>query len=326
MPIFIPPQIVVTTALSFIAQATPVDNAWESMAYAPALDLFVVVGASGVNNRVMKSSDGVTWATEVSAADNAWLGVTWSPELSLFVAVAADGAQRVMTSPNGINWTIRNAADNGRFWRAVTWSPQLGMFCAVHSDATQSVMTSFNGTAWTTRNTPVVAPENVEIAWSPKLLQFVAVNKAINGQGMVSTDGINWVATNPPAGTPWGSIAWSPELALWVMVSGGAGADVTCHSSDGVNWTVGTAGPAFNSWTSVIWLDTFGIFVATAYTTTDVIWSRDGINWINAGGTSAIGWVASAWAHELGVMAVVAEGGAPANVHVQTSCVQFHLQ
>jgi hypothetical protein len=69
--------------------------------WSPELSIFVAVAVSG-SNRVMTSSDGITW-TIITSPTNNWRGVTWSAELSVFVAVANSGTgTRVMTSNFGL--------------------------------------------------------------------------------------------------------------------------------------------------------------------------------------------------------------------------------
>jgi hypothetical protein len=59
----------------------------------------VAVLGTGTGNRVMTSSDGITWTLRAGAADNGWRSVCWSSALSSFAAVATNGVgNRVMTS------------------------------------------------------------------------------------------------------------------------------------------------------------------------------------------------------------------------------------
>lgn len=60
--------------------------------------MFCAVAESGTDNRVMISSNGITWTLQESAADNSWLSVCWSPRFAIFCAVARAGTDdRVMT-------------------------------------------------------------------------------------------------------------------------------------------------------------------------------------------------------------------------------------
>jgi len=87
------------------------------------MGLFVAVGSTFGDGRVMTSPDGITWTQRTSALPAEIGAVCWSPELSLFVAVAGSGSgNRVMTSPDGITWTARTSAAD-KEWRSVCWSP-----------------------------------------------------------------------------------------------------------------------------------------------------------------------------------------------------------
>ena len=110
--------------------------------------MFVAGAASGVNNRVMTSPDGITWTIRTSAANNGWDSITYGN--GLFVAVSYNGSgNRVMTSPDGITWTSRtSAANNG--WHSITYGN--GLFVAVsYSGNGNRVMTSPVGITWTSR-------------------------------------------------------------------------------------------------------------------------------------------------------------------------------
>jgi len=120
---------------------TALSRIWASVTWSPELSLFCAVARSGTGDRVMTSSNGITWTTRSSAADNSWNSVTWSPELSLFVAVASGATDGVMTSSDGITWTTETTLS--RTWNSITWSPELSLFCAVASSGTgDRVMTN----------------------------------------------------------------------------------------------------------------------------------------------------------------------------------------
>jgi hypothetical protein len=104
--------------------------------------LFVAVAITGTGDRVMTSTDGITWTSRTSAADNSWRSVTYGS--GLFVAVAFSGTgDRVMTSPDGYRWTLRsNPVDNQ--WWGVTYGD--GKFVAVAGTGTgDRVMTANTG-------------------------------------------------------------------------------------------------------------------------------------------------------------------------------------
>ncbi len=204
---------------AFSAKTGIVGNSWYSVCWSAELGIFCAISYTGTGNRVMTSSDGITWTARTSAADNAWISVCWSPELSLFVAVAYTGAgNRVMTSPDGITWTARtSAADNA--WRGVCWSPELSLFVAVAISGTGNrVMTSPDGVNWTSRTS---AADNswLSVCWSPELSLFAAVAETGTGNRvMTSPDGITWTDRTSAADNAWSSVCWSQELATAVIV------------------------------------------------------------------------------------------------------------
>ncbi len=199
------------------------DNNWNSVTWAPSLNLFCAVSGSGSGNRVMTSPDGVTWTIRTSAADNNWTSVTWAPSLNLFCAVSATGSgNRVMTSPDGVTWTIRtSAADNN--WTSVTWAPSLNLFCAVSiTGSGNRVMTSPDGVTWTIRTS---AADNlwISVTWAPSLNLFCAVSISGSGNGnrvMTSPDGVTWTIRASAADNQWISVTWAPSLNLFCAVSG----------------------------------------------------------------------------------------------------------
>ena len=119
-----------------------VNRSWRSVTFGNGI--FVAVAQSGTGDRVMSSTDGLTWFARTTPQDNVWSDVTFGN--NLFVAVAQDGTNRVMTSPDGVIWIARAAAGT-QDWRGVDFSN--GIFVAVSSDAApDNVMTSTDGITW----------------------------------------------------------------------------------------------------------------------------------------------------------------------------------
>jgi hypothetical protein len=115
-------------------------NGWRSVCWSGELGLFIAVAPAGGSDRLMSSSDGITW--NKIQVFGAWTSVCWSSELGLFVAVADYYTFRVLTSPNGVTWTERIASANENSWKGVCWSKELGIFVAVAWQGTNRVMTS----------------------------------------------------------------------------------------------------------------------------------------------------------------------------------------
>jgi hypothetical protein len=191
---------------------------WVGVCWSPQLGIFVAV-ANGGSNRIMTSSNGITWIPQSQGIPLfAWYGVCWSPQLGLFVAVSFDGASRVMTSSNGTTWTPHSQGIEANNWISVCWSPELELFVAVAYGGINNnrLMTSSNGTTWTSL---LVQPSGINwgrICWSSELRIFVAV--ALSGQVITSPNGINWTSRSAPAST-WGGVCWSPELGIFAAVA-----------------------------------------------------------------------------------------------------------
>jgi len=294
------------------------DNSWQSVCWSPELSLFVAVAKTGTD-RVMTSSDGITW-TSRSVPDGEWYSVCWSPELSLFVAVSMYGTYWVMTSPDGINWTSRTAAANN-IWQSVCWSPELSLFVAVGQSGTHRVMTSSDGINWVSK-TAAANNSWFSVCWSPDLALFVAV--AISGtyRVMTSPDGNTWTSILVPDGE-WYSVCWSPELLLFVAVGYNSNSNVSQRvitSSDGINWTSRTAASNDN-WQSVCWSPELSLFVAVGQTGTNnrVMTSPDGINWTSRTPAADNGWISICWSPELSIFVAISFTGT--NNRVMTSSI-----
>lgn len=247
--------------ITWTSRSNSVDNEWEAICWSPEKSLFVAVARNGTNDSVMTSPDGITWTTRTDPG-GLWRDVIWSADLSLFVAVGTStGTYEVMTSPDGITWTGRNSSTSSN-WFGVAWSPEKSLLVACDfAFGTSAVMTSPDGITWTTRTTPSVNGTNV--VWNPKTKQFVIFTESA-ATYIYSSDGITWIAGSFNTATViepiWceeldfyvyagnlyvysatdsinddiqryntgdtlSSIAWSPELGIFVIVgiSGGTG-------------------------------------------------------------------------------------------------------
>lgn len=82
-----------------------------------------------------------------------------------------------------------------------------------------------------------------------------------------------------PVENQWNSVAWSPELRLFVAVALTGTGNRIMSSPDGTTWTIRTS-PADNTWNSVTWSSDLRIFCAVSGGTTNaVMTSADGISW-----------------------------------------------
>lgn len=248
------------------------DNDWRGVAWSPTLRLFVAVAFTGTN-RVMRSSDGISW-TGVSGDTGDWSDVIWVPELSMFVAVAQGGTDYVMTSTDGSTWTTRTVP--AMAWYRVRWSPQLRLLVAVAVSGTGGcVMTSPDGVTWTQRNSVDNTAAWRALEWSPELGMFVSLS-AGGGLGQYSTNGTSWTQFSV-SDLLWESIAWSSELGIFVASP--AGSNVFATSTTGLSWTTRSA-PVAHLGRSVIWIPEWRLFVAVSSTdNANVLTSPEGITW-----------------------------------------------
>ena len=295
----------------------PNANLWQSAAYSPSLQLFVMVASTGVTYRAGSAIYAAgTWTERVVPADEDWQAVCWSDDLAIFCAVSsiAGGENGVMISSNGTSWTIQSASSLGS-WSDVIWVSDLTLFIAVKSSG---VMTSVNGTAWSDQTAASGSWKSV--AWSPELTLAVAVASSGTYRAMTSPDGINWTGQAGASAKVWNSVAWSPTLGLFAACSSTSSIRQIITSPDGVNWTDQST-PRIASWVSITWAEELGLFVAIASASGSegvAMISSDGINWEQKGYLSLNGAQEIIWSPEVGIfVAPMGLGG------VATTIVQY---
>lgn len=257
------PSIIIDWGITAI---TP-DISPQGVAYGNGV--YVAVGSQGTGNRVMSSTDGVTWTSRTSAADNSWNDVCFGN--NLFVAVAGTGTgNRVMTSPDGVTWTIRtSAADN--VWNSICFGNNL--YVAVASSGTNNrVMTSPDGTTWTTRTSAGNIPWNC-IAYGNGVYAAVASGVATN-HVMRSTDGVTW--TGIALAGAWDGIVYGGTTFVAVQQSSSQGGCAT--SSDASSWTLRTQSVA-GQWRRVAFGSGFFAAMGNSIKGSQIMTSPDGVTW-----------------------------------------------
>jgi len=142
------------------------------------LGLFITVASSGgTTDRVLKSTDGITWSVVNTPASKQYFTVCWSKELGLFVALSIDNTTTdIITSTDGDNWNL-GILPAGNLWRSVKWSSQLGIFVACGSGPSNGIMSSPDGINWTIRTAPT-GNQYRTVSWSPELGIFSVVSQA----------------------------------------------------------------------------------------------------------------------------------------------------
>lgn len=235
------------------------NNNWNDVIWASSLSLFVAVGSSGVNNRVMTSPDGIVWTTRSSAVDNNWQAITYSPELELLVAVANTGSgDAIMTSPDAINWTSRTSPHTN--YTVVEWGASVGLFLAL---GTNTSTRSTDGITWVT-GLPSTADEPFSLEWSESLGLFVQSN--ITDIWYTAT-GVAWSGTlsNTPSV---GAIAWSPDLAIFSGAYNDRSEGSTT-STDGITWATFANTMSASQWVGMTWAPELKMFIAVSRTNSD---------------------------------------------------------
>jgi hypothetical protein len=283
---------------------TPVvsSHGWGDVCWSEELGIFVAMGASVTDDRVMTSPDGLNWTIGTDVAnpiDENWDRVIWVKELGLFVAVSnnAVSGNGVTTSPDGIGWAAR-AASSLRNWRGLAWSPKLGLIAAVGYNGIQ---TSSNGISWTGITPPVANQFLQSICWSDELEMFVAVggNSGDSNTSCVltSVDGIAWTPRNIPIAADLLDVCWSPERRVFVAVGYAVEVrDRIVVSEDGVTWLLSTCDMDLTL-TRIKWSSELGLFAAVAsnHTGNDVITSPDAVTWTRQLSPALSSWGALAW-------------------------------
>ena len=211
----------------------------------------VAVAATGTDNRVMISSDGITWTVPTGLSNatnqnNAWRGLCWCPEWSLWVATAISGTTGYycMTSPDGVTWTAK-ATPADQSWGYALWIPPddtltTGRVLAFAYSGTNRVMYSDDMCeTWTQVASATETNTWLSAAYSPELHKIVAV--AYSGSAtyrvMTSDDyGATWTNQTSPA-QKWTSVTYVPAISLFVAVSED-GTQQVMTSPDGATWTL----------------------------------------------------------------------------------------
>ncbi len=119
---------------------------------------------------------------------------------------------------------------------------------------------------------------------------------------------LTWTARTNPVDNQWRSVAWAPELSLFVAVSNFNNGIMT--SPDGITWTSRTL-PADNRYISVVWAPALSLFAAVGTTGTGnrVMTSPDGINWTTRTSAADNSWFSFTWSPELRLFAAVSSNG-----------------
>jgi hypothetical protein len=292
---------------------------------------------AGTNNqRVLTSTDGITWNASVLMVSGG--GLAYSESLGRFVAVGGTaGSDKHAYSSDGISWTVTTALNNGS-WNGVAWSPELSLFVAVSYYGDETAYSS-DGISWTRiLQGNLSANAFTAVIWAKELNMFVLVGAATDRRVRTSYDGKRWDSwpSTVADSKALNSVTFNPNLNLLVAVGNNTVITGTSSivppptptptpsvSSSATNngnlaWTQRTM-PETNGWSGSAWSPTLNRFVAVAINGTNrVATSQDGKTWVPVtnGVNTNSSWRRVIWADTLNLFVAIANSG---TVQVMTS-------
>jgi hypothetical protein len=209
--------------ITWTIRTSAADNTWVSVCYGNGK--FVAVSQSGTGpDRIMFSSDGMSWACPTSLPVNDAFGLaSVCYGNGVFVAVCMNGTTRVMVSSNGETWDRKSCPPIS--WGSVCYGA--GLFVAVAYGGTNRVMTSSNnGATWTSRSAP--SDDWISVCYGNGL--FVAVtytgkpntDTIVGGylNTMTSTNGTLWTLKASPSSNSWLSVCYGDGLYVATAFNG----------------------------------------------------------------------------------------------------------
>jgi hypothetical protein len=236
-----------TSATTFTAGVGPTGmTTLFSIAYAPTLALWMVVGTGGTFTAATAPAVNGSWTGVVNslATMTTPAQIAWSQTLGIFV-VAGTGVNALMSSVNGTSFvgafggagltfqTFTTAATG------VAFNYTTNLFVATGTGI-NSFLSSADGLNWVPFGTTGVDSIGRGVAWSPLLNQFLMVG---TGSHTIATsvNGINWVGRTGGTifSTQGNGVAWATGLNTYVAV--GSGTNLLATSTNGINWIVRTS-------------------------------------------------------------------------------------
>jgi hypothetical protein len=293
------------------------NNSWNDIVYSSEKNLFVAVARTGTN-RVMTSTDGITWTARTTPTTCEWNAVTYASWTASVNNKVLTGNVATLTTTAAHNYSVGmavtvtgvDATFNGTYTITATTSTTFsyaktasnvssaavspvgtasaGWFVATGSGGSappdsKNAMTSPDGITWTERATPENGAYN-GVAYGNGV--FVAMNTNIgvsNHNLMTSSDGVTWTAVTPPAYNSWRGLTFADGKFVAVSAGSGSYSQRAMVSTDGTNWTLSTLispnNTPDNQWNSVVYGN--GLFVAVSQTGTGnrVMTSANGTTW-----------------------------------------------
>jgi|694.fasta_scaffold03561_4 hypothetical protein len=308
---------------------SPEVTGWTDCCWSPELDLFVIVGTSGTNYRVLVSSNGYGWKPYSSVNNNiSWNCICWSKELNLFVAGGASG--HTMYSNNGLNWYPGSIIISGTII-SICWSAELNLFVAVSNSG--NIINSSDGINWNLSDFNFYYNIGfTSICWANNLNLFLACGNFNSNNNtnrlLISNNGYTWqpIYHTLIDNSSWNCITWSEELNTLIM-TGSSYPQRIIKSNDGINWDLCYPHESTNSqwyWygiTKCIWIKELHIFVALLSGQTGIYYSYSGLKWkFNSIGSSSVVFIC--WSNVLGS---IISGNTSNQIYIHTNRVKTYL-
>lgn len=266
-------------------------SGWIDVAY--GLGMFAAVAYTGTN-RIMTSSDGVTWTDVTEAPTEEWLAVTFGQ--GRFIAVGENGL--IARTEDGVNWFQADIVSAGSWlltgvaYGEWTTPGVLGIsqvFVAIDYDGPTLLRSTDGGENWTAVTCPVGAWYN--IVYGNGL--FVVVGSAPEMGGsincvMTSPDGLTWTVRAASAALNWRGLAFGNG----VFVATAINSSTVMTSPDGITWTSRT-GAGNQQWFAVTFNEDTDEFVAVASSGAGNRVQRsadNGVTWTSEAASSQQNW------------------------------------
>lgn len=190
---------------------TGLTGTWTSICYYAHQPNFIAVSTGGAN-KIMKSSDGVTWTSSAEPASTveSWtcVAVHESGASSLVVALSSTADGKSMSSVNVTTWTQR--ACRTQATAAVCFFPPAGIFLAVGSSfaAPSTKLDQQGDTTWSDGS--LVATSGwCGICYSASLGLAVACSQSASNRIATTTNGAAWTLRTDSANGTWFGICAS---------------------------------------------------------------------------------------------------------------------
>jgi hypothetical protein len=218
-----------------------ITGAKENVKWSDDLGLFV---ATGGNQQVSRSADGITWTVGPALPGfvSVGYGLAWSPDLGLFVVggFGSDSFERGGSSTDGINWADNFLPGTGTY-RAFAWDGT--QFVGV-GPSPNTAATSANGIAWTLRTPPAITSGIYSLTTNGSLFVSGGTGTAgtANTSLATSPDGITWSMITLPTVNVGSLFSATWNGSVFCM---GSSDSKAFTSPDGVTWTERTL-PAGN--------------------------------------------------------------------------------